>query len=155
MGELVAAGERVLIASHTNAADDVVFEPVVERLPPDDRERGMAVRVGTPQRRSEPVEDNTLDAIAERRAAGLRAEQEHLQRRKEDLERRLERIGSVLGVLEGVPKAEQALRAARDAQAQAQQVLQAARSQAAAVRGQVEALRARLAPKPWAGCAGP
>ena len=141
---LVAAGERVLIASHTNAAVDVAFEPVADRLPLEARERGMAVRVGTPQRRSDPVQQNTLDAIVERRAAGLTAERREVERRKEELEHRLQRIGAALEVLEGVRKAEQALHAARDAQAQAQRALQAARSESAAAQAQITALRSRL-----------
>ncbi len=142
--ELVAAGERVLIASHTNAAVDVAFEPVAERLSPDAREQGATVRVGTPQRRSELVQQNTLDAIVERRSAGLQAERQAAERRKEDLERRLQDIEAALGVLEGVRQADAALRAARDAHTQAQQALEAARSEAAAAHAQITALRARL-----------
>ncbi|NLG68260.1 MAG: AAA family ATPase [Firmicutes bacterium] len=142
--ELVAAGERVLIASHTNAAVDVAFEPVAERLSPDAREQGATVRVGTPQRRSELVQQNTLDAIVERRSAGLQAERQAAERRKEDLERRLQDIEAALGALEGVRRADAALRAARDAHTQAQQALEAARSEAAAAHAQITALRARL-----------
>ncbi len=108
--ELVHRGERVLVTSHTNAAVDAALKPVVRAFGKDDLEQGVVVRVGTPQLDEPEIRNNTfLEAIVERKSAGLLIEQATLQAKKKSLEQHRLELLRIFAVLEQVQKAEKQL----------------------------------------------
>ena len=65
---LARRGERILIASHTNAAVDAVIRAAVKGFSPSEIERDVVVRIGSPSEQGSDIQHVTLDAIVEKRS---------------------------------------------------------------------------------------
>ncbi len=76
---LARRGERILIASHTNAAVDAVIRAAVKGFSPSEIERDVVVRIGSPSEQGSDIQHVTLDAIVEKRSVELKKRQAILQ----------------------------------------------------------------------------
>jgi uncharacterized membrane-anchored protein YhcB (DUF1043 family) len=76
---LARNGERVLIASHTNAAVDAVVRAAVKGFSLSEIEQDMVVRIGSPVEKDSDIQHVTLDAIVEKRSVELKKRQAILE----------------------------------------------------------------------------